>query len=276
MAKAALDELDRRRSPTPVHGGHPGRRHRPVARPRPLVLGPLARRAGHLLGPGRRRHRGRQQGVDQDHRGAHGPVGPGLLRLRLPQVGRGDHLPPAVRTRPHPLHLPDRRRRLRGVPPVVVPRPPGRPARRGPTRGHLPAQQPVPAGGGVGSPPVGDPGGDHRQGPRSLGHRRQPRRPGHGDGQPDQHRDAAVLLRAERRAAARGGHRRHQGERPRRLRQARPRDRGAEPRRHRRRPRRPAAGRGAVHRVEPVPPTARGGGRGPRLRAADHRQDARR
>ena len=50
-----------------------------------------------LLRPGRRRHGGRQQELDQDHRRGHRQLRPGLLRVRLEEVGRGDHLAPALR-----------------------------------------------------------------------------------------------------------------------------------------------------------------------------------
>ena len=71
-----------------------------------------------FFGLGSRRHRRRQQGLGQDHRREHRPVRPGLLRLRLQEVGLGHGLAPALRARADPLDLPRRRRRLRRLPPV--------------------------------------------------------------------------------------------------------------------------------------------------------------
>ena len=75
----------------------------------------------------------------EDHRRGHGPLLPGPLRVRLQEVGRGDRLAPALRAQGDSLHLRDRRRGLRGLPPV---RPAGQDA--GPRAGsqgcHLPAQ----------------------------------------------------------------------------------------------------------------------------------------
>ena len=45
-----------------------------------------------LLRPGRRRHGGREQELHQDHRRGHAQLRPGLLRLRLEEVGQRDRL----------------------------------------------------------------------------------------------------------------------------------------------------------------------------------------
>ena len=76
---------------------------------------------------------------------------------------------------------------------------------------HVPAQQPVPGRRGVGPAARGGAGPDRRQGPRGVGDRRPPRRQGERARRPDQHRDAAVLLRPRRRDPRRRGHRPHQG-----------------------------------------------------------------
>ena len=47
---------------------------------------------------------------------------PGLLRLRLEEGGRDDHLAPALRPAADPLAVPDPARELRRLPPVPVPR----------------------------------------------------------------------------------------------------------------------------------------------------------
>ena len=61
-------------------------------RPAPGRRGP-----GRLLRPRLGRHGRRQQGVGQDHRREHRPVRPGLLRLRLQEVGLGHGVAPALR-----------------------------------------------------------------------------------------------------------------------------------------------------------------------------------
>ena len=132
---------------------------------------PGRRGAGGVLRARLGRHGRRQQGVGQDHRREHRPVRPGLLRLRLQEVGLGHRLAPALRARADPLDLPHRRRRLRRLPPV-------RPARQdqGPrvrqARRDLPAQRPVRPGRGLGPPARRRPAADRRQGDRLLGHRR--------------------------------------------------------------------------------------------------------
>ena len=96
------------RAEAPLHHRHQGRRHPHLAPLRPR-LRHRARRtdARRLLRPRRRRHGGGQQEHDQDHRRGDRPRRPGLLRLRLEEVG-GDHgLAPALRPRPHTVLLPD-------------------------------------------------------------------------------------------------------------------------------------------------------------------------
>ena len=63
------------------------------------------RGAGRLLRARLRRHRRRQQGIGQDHRREHRPVRPGLLRVRLQEVGLGHGVAPALRARADPVHL---------------------------------------------------------------------------------------------------------------------------------------------------------------------------
>ena len=92
----------------PLHRRHQRRRHahQPGLRP-----GLLHRRPEdvprHVLRPGRGRHGGRQQELDQDHRRGHRQLRPGLLRLRLEEVRLDDHLAPALRPAADPLALPD-------------------------------------------------------------------------------------------------------------------------------------------------------------------------
>ncbi len=100
------------------------------------------RGAGDVLRPRRRRNRRGQQGVGQDHRRAHRPVRPGLLRLRLEEVGIGHRVAPALRSRADPLDLPHRGRRLRRLPSVRPAREDARPRPRQAGR-DLPDQQPI-------------------------------------------------------------------------------------------------------------------------------------
>ena len=70
---------------------------------------------------------------------------PGLLRLRLEEVGLDDRLAPAVRPAPDPLHLPDRAGELRRLPPVRASWS-GSTCSEWPQPGRdLPAQQPLSA-----------------------------------------------------------------------------------------------------------------------------------
>jgi pyruvate-ferredoxin/flavodoxin oxidoreductase len=57
----------------------------------------------HVLRPRRRRHRGREQELHQDHRRGDRLPRAGLLRLRLEEVRRDHHLAPALRPQPDPL-----------------------------------------------------------------------------------------------------------------------------------------------------------------------------
>ena len=68
--------------------------------------------AGAVLWTGRRRHRGRQQELDQDHRRGDRQFRAGLLRLRLEEVRRHDHFAPALRTQADPFELSDLSRRI--------------------------------------------------------------------------------------------------------------------------------------------------------------------
>ncbi len=228
-----------------------------------------------VLRPGRGRHRGRQQELHQDHRRGDRQLRPGLLRLRLEEVRRHHHLAPALRPQADPLQLPDRQGQLRGLPPVLLPgthrRAEGRRARR-----HLPAEQPLRPGRGLGPPAAHGAAADHRQEAEVLRHRRL--RGGQEDrhGRPHQHHHADLLLRHQRRAAARGSHRRHQERHREDLRQARRERREEELRRRGRGPRSSARSEGSRQghvAVRHPPGRSRGGAR---VRAEGHRQDHRR
>ena len=98
--------------PAALHRRHRRRRHPP----QPAVDAGfrMPRPDGEVravfFGLGSRRHGRRQQELGQDHRRAHRPVRPGLLRLRLEEVRVDDRVAPAVRPAADPLDLPDRRR----------------------------------------------------------------------------------------------------------------------------------------------------------------------
>ena len=92
---------------------------------------------------------------------------------------------------------------------------------------HVPAQQPLRPGRGLGPPAAHRAAADHREEAEVLRHRWL--RGGQADrhGRPHQHHHADLLLRHQRRAAARGSHRGHQALHREDLRQAR-RKRGEE------------------------------------------------
>ena len=119
---------------------------------------------------------GANKSVGEDHRRGHRPLRPGLLRLRLQEVGLGHGVAPALRPRADPLDLPHRGRRLRGLPPVRAARQ-DEGARARPPRRHVPAQQPVRARRGVGPPARRGAGAGRHQGHRPLGRRRRGHRP---------------------------------------------------------------------------------------------------
>ena len=149
-AEAALHRRDRRR------------RHAPEPQARPRVHHRAGRRhPGRLLRLRQRRHGGGEQELGQDHRREHAALRPGLLRLRLEEVGLDDRLAPAVQPAPDPLLLPDRAGELRRLPPVRLPGADRR-AGGGRARGHLPAEQPLSRGPGLGRAADGGPGADHR------------------------------------------------------------------------------------------------------------------
>ena len=108
MVKAVFDELTKDEPKNHFTDRHQRRRHAH----QPDVRSDLLDRAettcaGGVLRPGRRRHGGREQELDQDHRRGDRQLRAGLLRLRLEEVGLADDLAPALRPESDPLHLPD-------------------------------------------------------------------------------------------------------------------------------------------------------------------------
>ena len=210
-----------------------------------------------FYGLGRGRHGGGQQELDQDHRRGNPFYAQGYFVYDSKKAGATtvSHL----RFGPRPIrsaYLVEAGR-LRGLPPVRVPGQDGRARARRPGR-HLPPQlalRPTEIW-------------DHL--PREMQQEIVERRlrffvidayeggARGGHGRPHQHRDAGLLLRALRRAAARGGHRPHQGGDREDLRQARRGDGEAQLR-----------GGGRVARAAPRSGAAEGRDRDPR--AAAHR-----
>ncbi len=236
MVKAVFDELGRERPKRHFTVGifddvtHLSLDVRP-RRPHPAGR---RRGAGGVLRARRGRHRRGQQGVGEDHRREHRPVRAGLLRLRLQEVGVGDGVAPALRPRADPLDLP--RSRTPTSSPATssacwsrcpCSTAPSRAPRSCSTARYGPDEvwdRLAPRGAAA----------DHRASRLELlGHRRLPRGPRDGDGQPHQHGHAAVLLPAGRRAAGRRGDRADQGVGREGLRPPRPDDRRAQLRRHR-------------------------------------------
>ena len=104
-----------------VHGGHRGRRDVPfAARRRGDFAGEARYVRGSLLRTGRRRYGGGQQELDQDHRRHDRQILPGLLCLRLQEVGRLYGFAPALRRQADHLALPGDHARFRGVPRAFV------------------------------------------------------------------------------------------------------------------------------------------------------------
>ena len=130
-AEAAVHDRDRRRR----LGDEPALRSRPGHRaggdrPRRLLRARLGR------------HRRREQEHDQDPRRRRGSPRPGLLRLRLEEVGLADGVAPSLRPAPHPVPVPGEPRKLRRLPPAQAARP-ARGARPRGARRHAAAQLPV-------------------------------------------------------------------------------------------------------------------------------------
>jgi hypothetical protein len=171
------------------------------------------RRARGVLRPRRRRHGRREQELDQDHRRGDRPLRAGLLRLRLEEVGRDHDLAPALRAAADPLAVPDHAARASSPATssgflerydVLASR---KRARRAPQRALARRR-------GVGTPARAR---CRRRSSKKLtlfvidAERVAARR----HRRPHQHRDADVLLRALRRAAARRGDREDQAARSR-------------------------------------------------------------
>ena len=205
MIKPIFDELGATAPEAPLHRRHLRRRDPPQPADRRRVPAPPAGRRGPggVLRARLGRHGRRQQGVGQDHRREHRPVRPGLLRLRLEEVGLDHRLAPALRAGADPLDLP----RSRSADFVachqfgLLGQDQGPRVRQ--ARGDVPAQRPVRPGRGLGPPAGRRPAAADRQGDRLLGDRRPGGRRRGRHGQPDQHGDAAVLLPARRDPARR-------------------------------------------------------------------------
>ena len=107
MVKPIFDELASTEAEAPFHGRHLRRRHAPQPADRQRVPGPAPgrRSPGRLLRPRLGWDGGRQQGIGQDHRREHRPLRPGLLRVRLQEVGVDHGVAPPLRATAHPFDL---------------------------------------------------------------------------------------------------------------------------------------------------------------------------
>ena len=212
-----------RAAPAPVHDRHRRRRLR--------VEPALRRHAGHralrhrpsrLLRAGVGRNGRREQEHDQDPGVRAAAARPGLLRVRLEEVGLADRVAPALRPAADPGAVSRPARELRRLPPLRAARA-ARRARPGGPRRDAAAQLPARAGRGLGRAAAARAGADPRQAHRRLRDRRREDRTRRRPRRADQHRAADLLLRHLRRAAARRGDRPHQGRDREDVRQARPR-----------------------------------------------------
>ena len=217
-SKAVFDELAQARAEEPLHRRHRRRRHahQPDVRPRastssrttscaPSSTGsaPTARSA-----PTRTRSRSsarRRRNYAQ-----------GYFVYDSKKSGSVDGLAPALRPAPDPLHLPDRAGELRRLPPVRLPGALRR-AGGGRARRHVPAEQPLSArtrSGTTCRARSRSRSSTSGCGSTSIDALRGGARGRHG--RPHQHGHADLLLRAQRRPAARRGDRRRSRRRSRR------------------------------------------------------------
>ncbi len=100
------------------------------------------RRRLHLLWPRRRRHGGREQELDQDHRRADAVLHAGILRLRLEEIRIAHDVAPPFRAAADSIGVPGAACPIHRLPPVPVRRA-HRHAARGDRRRGVPAQQPL-------------------------------------------------------------------------------------------------------------------------------------
>ncbi len=187
----------------PLHDRHHGRRVTHI----PVVGCGVRRRiargdARRLLGPRLRRHGRRQPQHDQDPRRGDEELRPGLLRLRLQEVGRRHRLAPPVRPEADPLVLPRAESAVRRLPPV---RPAGalRRARDRLRGGRFSLERALRPRRDLGPPPAGGPGPDRREAAALLRRGRPEDRARDGLEGPDQHDHADLLLRRSPRSCRR-------------------------------------------------------------------------
>jgi len=113
--RPAQAPLSRSASTTTSRSQPADRRRLPHATPRG--------RGGGVLSARLRRHGRPNHALGEDHRRRHGPLRPGLLRVRLQESRAGPRLAPALRPRAHAIGLPDRPPPdFNRLPPVRAPR----------------------------------------------------------------------------------------------------------------------------------------------------------
>ncbi len=205
MVKAVYDHLDGPAS-NGFTVGHRRRRHPHLDPRRP---GPRHRAPGNhplqVLRLRLGRHGRRQQELDQDHRRPHRDVRPGLLPVRLQEIGRRHHLPPPLRQAAHPVPVLPQHRRLRRPPQAVLHRPARHPG--GHPRGRdVPHQLRLAGRRGLRAPDRGHAADDHRQEDQGFHHRRPEDRRRARPGRAHQLDHAGLLLQALGRPARGRGH----------------------------------------------------------------------
>ncbi len=226
-----------RRPPAPaLHRRHRGRRLGHESRLRPRVADRAARDRVPVLRARLRRHGRREQELGEDHRRRGRPVRPGVLRVRLEEVGRRHGLASALRRRPDRGAVPHRGGRLRRVPSVLAPRARRR-ARARAGRRDVPSLESVRLR-DVEAPAAAGAGADHREGARLLRRRREAGGARRRHAGPREHCPPDVFLRAQRRPARRRCDRGDQAHDREDVPPQGRRDRAAQLRRRRRRPRR--------------------------------------
>ena len=199
----------------------------------------------------------------------------GYFVYEFAQVGSADGVASALRAASHKGALSHPAGELRGLPPIQFHHASGR-AADGCSACHLPPQQPLWAGGGVGPAAPLHAAADHRQEAALLRHRCVQ---GGTGGRPQgahQHHPADLLLRPLRRAAEGGGDRADQGGDPQELCREGRGGGAAEFQGGRRRARASFRSEGARRGDEPVGAGTARAGRRARVRPPRHGQDARR
>ena len=179
----------------PIHRRYRRRRLRYQRRLRPVVRHRVTRHGpGDLLRAGFGRNGQREQEHDQDPGVRRRAARPGILRLRLEEIGFADRVASTLRAGSHPRPLPRDWSQFRWLPPVPVSRQSRRAGSGCPGRDAA-AELSAACCEGLGrSAPAGS-GTDPGQADHAVHRRRRPDRSRGRAGRADQHRFADMLLR---------------------------------------------------------------------------------